>query len=166
MSLDSVLVSNVMKTDVKTENENQDVMAVCKVMYHNDIGCVVVIKEQGKDKIPVGIITERDIVRALGKLTIFLSMPLSKFMNKPIISIQSDHSIRQAMQLMDSKRVRRLIVVDANDKMVGIITEKDILSRIAKDPNMITDFVDQNYQKGREIYARFAEHVLHLLPKL
>ena len=89
MSLDSVLVSNVMKTDVKTENENQNVMAVCKVMYDNDIGCVVVIKEQGKDKIPVGIITERDIVRALGKLTIFLSMPLSKFMNKPIISIQS-----------------------------------------------------------------------------
>jgi hypothetical protein len=35
MSLDSVLVSNVMKTDVKTENENQDVMAVCKVMYDN-----------------------------------------------------------------------------------------------------------------------------------
>ena len=76
MSLDSVLVSNVTKTDVKTENENQDVMDVCKVMYENDIGCVVVIKEQGKDNIPVGIITEGDIVHALGKLTVFLSMPL------------------------------------------------------------------------------------------
>jgi predicted transcriptional regulator len=166
MSLDSVLVSNVMKIDVKTENENQDVMAACKVMYNNDIGCVVVIKEQGKDKIPVGIITERDIVRALGRLTVFLSMPLSKFMNKPIISIQSHQSIRQAMQLMDSRNVKRLIVVDSNDKMVGIITEKDILSRIVKDPNMITDFVDHNYQKGREIYARFTERMLHLLPKL
>jgi CBS domain-containing protein len=155
-----------MKTDVKTESENQDVIAVCKVMYDNDIGCVVVIREQGKDKIPVGIITERDIVRALGKLTVFLSMPLSKFMNKPIISIQSDHSIRQAMKLMDSKHVRRLIVVDADDKMVGIVTEKDIFGRIAKDPNMVTEFVDKNYQKGREIYSRFADHLLHLLPKL
>ena len=141
-------------------------MDVCKVMYDNDIGCVVVIKEQGKDKIPLGIITERDIVRALGKLTVFLSMPLSKFMNKPIISIQSDQSIRQAMQLMDSKSVKRLIVVDANDKMVGIITEKDIISRIVKDPNMITDFVDHHYQKGREIYARFTGRMLRLLPKL
>ena len=166
MSLDSVLVSNVMKTDVKTENENQDVMAVCKLMYDNDIGCVVVIKEQGKDKIPVGIITERDIVRALGKLTVFLSMPLTKFMNKPIISIKSDHSISQAMKLMDSKNVRRLIVVDADNKMVGIITEKDIFSRIAKDPNMITEFIDKNYQKGHKIYSRFADHLLHLLPKL
>ena len=114
----------------------------------------------------MGIITEKDIVRALGKLTVFLSMPLSKFMNKPIISIQSNQSIRQAMQLMDSKSVKRLIVVDANDKMVGIITEKDILSRIVKDPNMMTDFVDHNYQKGREIYARFTERMLRLLPKL
>ena len=93
MSLDSVLVLNVMKTDGKTENENQDVMAACKVMYDNDIGCVVVINEQGNDKIPVGIITERDIVRALGKLTVFLSKPLSKFMSKPIISINSEQSI-------------------------------------------------------------------------
>ena len=114
----------------------------------------------------MGIITEKDIVRALGKLTVFLSMPLSKFMNKPIISIQSNQSIRQAMQLMDSKSVKRLIVVDANDKMVWIITEKDIISRIVKDPNMITDFVDQNYKKGREIYSRFTERMLHLLPKL
>ena len=70
------------------------------------------------------------------------------------------------MQLMDSKSVKRLIVVDANDKMVGIITEKDIISRIVKDPNMIADFVDHNYQKGREIYARFTERMLRLLPKL
>lgn len=166
MSLESLQVSNVMKTDVKTENENQNVMAVCGVMNDNDIGCVVVVKRQNMDKIPVGMITERDIVRALGKLTIDLWMPLSEFMNKPIISIQSNQSVRQAMRLMDSKRIRRLVVVDANDKMVGIITEKDIFSTIAKDPNMITDLIDQNYQKGHSTYTRFAEHMLHILPKL
>ena len=77
-------------------------MATCKVIYDNDIGCVVVIKEQAKYKIPVGIITERDIVHALDKLTVFLSKPLSKFMSKPIISINSDQSINQAMKLMYS----------------------------------------------------------------
>lgn len=166
MSLESLLVSSVMKTEVKTENENKNVMTVCEVMNENDIGCVVVVKGQDKNKIPVGMITERDIVRAIGKLTIDLWIPLSEFMSKPIISIQSNQSIRQAMQLMDSKRVRRLVVVDANDKMVGIITEKDIFSRITKDPNMINDLIAQNYQKGHEIYARFSEHMLHLLPKL
>ena len=83
MSLDSVSVSNIMKTDVKTENDNQNVMTVCMVMNDNDTGCVVVVKGQDKDKIPVGMITEQDIVLAIGKLTIDLWMPLSEFMNKP-----------------------------------------------------------------------------------
>jgi predicted transcriptional regulator len=38
---------------------------------------------------------------------------------------------------MYSKHVRRLIVFDADNKMVGIITEKDIFDRIPKDPNML-----------------------------
>jgi CBS domain-containing protein len=70
------------------------------------------------------------------------------------------------MKLLDSKGIRRLIVVDADNKMVGIITEKDIFGRIANDPNMVTEFIDKNYQKGREIYSRFADHLLHLLPKM
>jgi CBS domain-containing protein len=44
-------------------------------MRDNIIGCVVVIKIQNKDKIPVGIITERDIVKILGKLTIDFRTP-------------------------------------------------------------------------------------------
>ena len=43
----------------KTENENENIMAVCKVMHDNSIGCVVIVKIQNKEKIPVGIITER-----------------------------------------------------------------------------------------------------------
>jgi predicted transcriptional regulator len=62
-------------------------------------------------------------------------MPLSEFMN-PVISIRSNQSILKAIQLMNFKHLRRLIVIDANDKMVEIITEKDIFSRIAKDPRM------------------------------
>jgi predicted transcriptional regulator len=63
MISDSLLVSNVMKTDVKTENENQNVISTCETMCDNYIGLVVVKRDQNNDRIPVGIITERDIVR-------------------------------------------------------------------------------------------------------
>ena len=167
MSLDSLLVSSIMKTDVKTENENQNIIAVCKVMHDNNIGCVVVVKMQDKEKIPVGIITERDIVRILGKLAIDFRMPLSNFMTKPIFSIKPNHSAMEAMQLMNSNHIRRLVVVDMNNKMVGIITEKDIFSQIARSPSMITDFVGHNYPaEYREVYGRFTDYMLDLLPKL
>ena len=167
MSLDSLLVSSVMKTDVKTENENENIMAVCKVMRDNNIGCVVVIKVQNTEKIPIGIITERDIVNVLGKLTIEFRTPLSSFMSKPIISIQPKRSIREAIQLMNSNNIRRLVVVDENNRLVGIITEKDIFRQIATSPSMVTDFVGGNYPiEHREVYQRFTDYIFDLLPKL
>lgn len=167
MSLDSVMVSSGMTTDVKTESEDQNIMAVCKVMHDNSIGCVVVVKIQNKEKIPVGIITERDIISILGKQTIDYRTPISSFMSKPIISIQPNCSIMEAMQLMNSNNMRRLVVVDTNNKMVGIITEKDIFRKIAMNPTMVTDFVGENYPlEYREAYGRFTDYMVDLLPKL
>jgi predicted transcriptional regulator len=167
MSLDSLLVSSIMTKDVKTENDDQNIMAACKVMYDNNIGCVVVVKNQNKEKIPLGMLTERDIVSILGKQTIDFQKSLGSFMSKPLISIQSNCSIREAMQLMNSNHVRRLVVVDVNNKMVGIITEKDIFSQITKSPSMVTDFVGQNYPgEYKEVYSRFTEYMVDLLPKL
>jgi predicted transcriptional regulator len=167
MSLDSLLVSSIMTKDVKTEKDNQNIMAACKIMYDNNIGCVVVVKSQNKEKIPLGMVTERDIVSILGKQTIDFQKSLGSFMSKPLISIQSNCSIREAMQLMNSNHVRRLVVVDVNNKMVGIITEKDIFSQIIKNPSMVTDFVGQNYPGDhKEVYSRFTEYMFELLPKL
>ena len=167
MSLDSLVVSSIMSKDVKTENENQNIMAACKVMHDNNIGCVVVVKYENKEKIPIGVITERDIVNIFGELTIDFAKPLSNFMSSPLISIQSNCSIREAMQLMNSNHVRRLVVVDVNNKMVGIITEKDIFSQIIKSPSMVTDFVGQNYPaEYKEVYSRFTEYMFDLLPKI
>ena len=61
MSLESVSVSSIMITDVKTARENQSIQAVCNIMYKNKIGSIVIIKnsasENKESKVPVGIIT-------------------------------------------------------------------------------------------------------------
>jgi CBS domain-containing protein len=140
MSLDSVLVSAIMSKDVKTEVEDQDIGAICRLMDVNDIGSVVIVKRQDKEQIPVGIITERDIVRTLGRKTGDLKEPLTTFMSKPIISIQSNSSAREAMQLMNSNHIRRIVVVNLSGKIVGILTEKDIFREMLKKTGLIDDF--------------------------
>jgi CBS domain-containing protein len=68
---------------------------------------------------------------------------------------------------MNSNHIRRLVVVDMNNKMVGIITEKDIFRQIARSPSMVTDFVGENYPvEYREVYGRFTDYMFDLLPKL
>ena len=140
MSLDSVLVSAIMSKDVKTEVEDRDIGAICRLMDVNDIGSVVIVKRQDKKQIPVGIITERDIVRTLGRKTGDLKEPLTTFMSKPIISIQSNSSAREAMQLMNSNHIRRIVVVNLSGKIVGILTEKDIFREMLKKTGLIDDF--------------------------
>jgi CBS domain-containing protein len=140
MSLDSLLVSAIMSKDVKTEVEEQDIGAICRLMDHNDIGSVVIVKRQDKERIPVGIITERDIVRTLGRKGGDLKEPLTTFMSKPIITIQSNSSAREAMQLMNSNHIRRIVVVDPSGTMVGILTEKDIFREMLKKSGLIDDF--------------------------
>jgi len=167
MSLDSLSVSSIMSKEVKTESENQNIMSACKVMRDNDIGCVVVVNVQDKEKTPVGIITERDIIRILGQMGIEFRTPLTKLMSKPIVSIRPNSSIREAIQSMNSNRIRRLIVVDGNNRMVGIVTEKDIFREISKNPSLITGFVGENYPaEHREVYARFTDYMFDLLPKV
>ena len=62
MSLDAIMVSSIMTRAVKTETEDQNIMAACKVMNDNNIGCVIIVKIQHKictiksiDSIPVVI---------------------------------------------------------------------------------------------------------------
>jgi CBS domain-containing protein len=129
-----------MSKGVKTEVEEQDIGAILRLMDDNDIGSVVIVKRQDKEQIPVGIITERDIVRTLGRKAGDLNEPLTTFMSKPIITIQSNSSAREAMQLMDSNHIRRIVVVDPSGRMVGILTEKDIFREVLKKSGLIDDF--------------------------
>src|SRR5262245_46763087 len=131
MTMESFSVSNLMNKDVKKITADQNIMGACKIMHDNQIGSVVIIELGDPNMKPVGIITERDIVRILGELKPWLSnMPLRELMSKPIISIRSSASLRDAIETMSSYRIRRLIVVDGASNMIGIISEKDILRRI------------------------------------
>jgi CBS domain-containing protein len=89
MSLDTILVSNVMTPKVLTDTEEQNIMSACRVMSENKIGSVVIVKLAGKNN-PVGIITERDIVNILGKFDpVLLQAPLLSLMSKPLITVEN-----------------------------------------------------------------------------
>ena len=130
MSLESVPVSSFMTKNVKTETEDQNIQAVCKTMNENNIGSIVVVSLGDKDQKPVGIITERDIVRTIGQLNpSLLHTPIRELMSKPLITLSSSSTIRDALQTMQQKDIRRIPIVDGAT-MQGIITDKDVFRAI------------------------------------
>jgi len=159
MSLDSTNVATVMNPDVKTDTEGQNIMSACKIMHDNNIGCVILVTLEDREK-PTGIFTERDLVRVLGKLSPSLhGLPLREFMSKPVVTVEQTSSVRESMHIMSSKNIRRLVVVDKDQKMVGIITLKDIFKLINRSPELITEFYDPNLPvKYREFREKFTEY--------
>lgn len=167
MNLDDLSVSDVMNADVKTVNEDKNITSACKVMHKNNIGCVIVVTIAG-DGTPVGIITERDVVRILSKQNPgLLHFALWKLMSKPLVTVEQSASMSRAIRIMANEKIRRLIVIK-NKKMVGILTQKDIFKIIEKNPNLLVEFHGENFSSGlKEISARF-DHFRHsnLLPDL
>lgn len=161
MNLATISVSDLMNSKVKTVNEDKNIMSACRVMQENNIGCVIVVTIAG-DGTPVGIITERDVVRILSKFNpALVHFALWKVMSKPLFTIEPSASINDAIRLMNDKKIRRLVVVDRNNKMSGILTQNDVFRAVDKNPNLLSEFYGENFSsKFKEIYDKYNQYRL------
>ena len=112
-----------MTKNIISVKNNVSVVEAASIMVKNDIGSVVVTKD-GK---PVGIITERDILKrcCVGKVC-GKDLRAEEIMSTPLITIEADASLGEAAMLMSDNKIRRLLVTEKG-KIVGIVTEKDVL---------------------------------------
>ncbi|MGC2599127.1 MAG: CBS domain-containing protein, partial [Nitrososphaeraceae archaeon] len=106
---------------------------ICSLMHKNNIGSVVIVRRVVDGLKPIGIITERDIIHQIGKVDLFSTQSsvrelMTSSGNKDLITITSDTSVSDAISTMHANNIRRLPIINSKDKkMIGIITNKDIL---------------------------------------
>jgi CBS domain-containing protein len=123
-SAPDVKVEDVMSSPVITIRENDTVLAAAKLMKKHEIGCVVVVDKSGK---PLGLITERDVVRRVSAFDLLPSkVQAAKSMTKPPSTVDASANITDAAKKMRELKIRRLVVVQ-DGKLKGIITSNDIV---------------------------------------
>jgi len=126
-----VLVRDIMSKDVRVVRLDSSVKEVVATMNKFDIGSIVVV--QG-DR-PVGIITERDILRRVVEPCLAPEVLTARqVMTSPLVTIKEAVSVDEAAELMAKKRVKKLPVMN-EEKLVGIVTFTDI---VAKVPTMLS----------------------------
>lgn len=118
-------VKEYMKKNVIVVNRNTTLRDVAKIMTENNVGSVIVV-DNGK---PIGIITERDIVRAIGRNK-DLNSKAEEIMTSSLITIKEDSPITGALSLMRSYNIRHLPVIDNEGNLKGIISIRDIARAI------------------------------------
>ena len=136
MDIYSLPAAKFMTKKVITAKINSTVQSVCKSMYDNNVGSVVIVKQTNGAIVPVGIITERDVVKIIGSIELFSpEVPMRPFMSSPLVTGSSATTLSKAIEIMSKKNIRRLPITDkgsVREKLLGIITEKDIINAIVK----------------------------------
>ncbi|MCS7142391.1 MAG: CBS domain-containing protein [Aigarchaeota archaeon] len=114
----TVRVRDVMETTIPTVDANTTVMDTVKRMVSDNVWSFLVTK----DGLPVGVVTERDILRRCISKGYSLNMKIGDIMSSPIITIGPDEPLGKALQLMTEKNIRRLYVIEGG-KIIGRITQ-------------------------------------------
>ena len=116
-------VGEVMTRRVVTIPSTATAQEASELMDRENIGSLVVVEEAR----PVGIITERDLVRkVLARRRDPKEVKVSEIMSRPLIYVTPDAFLSEAAGLMGRHNIRRLPVIEG-DRLVGIITMYDVI---------------------------------------
>lgn len=138
-----LLVRDVMSKNVKTVRPTSTINEVVRKMNKFEIGSIIVADSEK----PVGIITERDILRRVLEVTVASeAMKAREIMSSPVLTIDSQATTEEAATLMNSKRIKKIPVLDKG-KLVGIVTSTDI---VRNEPRLVETLSKMMWKKPKE----------------
>ena len=115
-------VKDVMISDLTTLDASTSIKDAAKLMDKNNIGCIIVTKNQ----LPIGILTERDFVKRIAAKEKPSTTSLEEVMSSPLIKVKPDETVWEAAQIMKTNNIHKLPVKKDN-KIIGIVTATDLV---------------------------------------
>lgn len=129
----STTIGEVMMEKLETVSESDTAQLAARKMRNNDVSSLLVIKDGG---IPIGIITERDLVRrACAKDESSRNVIIRDIMSTPLLSVDSSLPLHEAASLMIQNKVRHLLVV-GDDGAKGIISTTNFVNYLKQNVDM------------------------------
>jgi len=106
------------------------VLDATKLMLRNKVGSVVMVNKNNR---PVGIVTERDVLRKVSTSRKMLGEVKAKdIMSHPVITVKPYDSVETAAAIMAKMKIKRLVVIEQDGSMDGVISLTDITKKLAK----------------------------------
>ncbi len=122
-------VGEVMTTSVITASVTTPLLELAQLMAQHQISCVVICQASTSlgQLIPIGIVTERDIVQ-FQTLELNLSQIVAgDIMSNPLLCVSPQDSLLKVHQQMQQRYVRRLVVSGSEGELLGIVTQTNLL---------------------------------------
>ncbi len=122
--------SDIMTKDVVTCTPEDTIVEVAQLMKNEDIGPVLIVDNE-RSKTLVGIVTDRDIVvKVIADGQDANTTRVGDVMSKKLVTCRADDDVDVAMKAMAQFQLRRIPVVEENMRLVGIISQADLATRV------------------------------------
>lgn len=141
-------VSDIMTRNPTTVSMDTTVQEAARLMAEKDVGFIPIVDGQG---MVCGTVTDRDIVvRVTAKGLDAKTSKLRDFGGNRAVSVSPDDDVSRARELMQEKRVQRILVCDAKKKPVGVVSLQDLAEQ--GDKAGLGETVRQVKQEGASVH--------------
>jgi CBS domain-containing protein len=137
-----MLLKDLCTPDVVCCGRETTLLEVARLLRDRHAGDAVVLDDPDGQRIPVGLITDRDIVvKVLGADRDPRTVTAGQIMRTPLVSATENEDSSQALARMSTHGVRRLPVTGAGERLMGIVTLDDLLRLIVADAGSLLHIV-------------------------
>jgi signal-transduction protein with cAMP-binding, CBS, and nucleotidyltransferase domain len=148
----SYRVKDYMSRDIVTVNVGVSALEASKLMAERGIGYLIVLE----DAQPTGIVTERDLVmKVMAKEKDPSKTKVSEFMSAPLITIDLDANVEDAVKTMAKRGIRRLPIIRDNI-IYGVFTTRDLTKHFSKyEDRVMRDIINAQALYGTPLDLSF-----------
>lgn len=136
--------------EVVSATRTASIAEVADLMRHSHVGCVVIVEDMADRQVPVGIITDRDIIVQVVAMGLDPKVLLAEDVMTPSpITVEEGEELEDVVQMMCLRGIRRAPVMDGSGSLSGIVSVNDLVVTLANDLNVLARLSAR--QRDREV---------------
>ena len=141
-------ISEICNREVVIVQRHNTILEAAQLMRQHHVGDVVAVEERGGVRVPVGIVTDRDLVVEIMAPAIDQTViTVGDIMMTELATVKENAGLSETIEYMRAKGVRRVPVVDRGGGLVGILTLDDLLELLAEELLALAKLVRHEQKK-------------------
>lgn len=141
-------ISEICNREVIVVQRDNTIVEAAKLMRQHHVGDVLVVEDRGGVRVPLGIVTDRDLVIEIMAPELDpVVITVGDIMLPELVTVKEHSGLYEAVQYMRAKGVRRLPVVNDSGGLVGILTLDDLLELLAEELLALSKLVKLEQKK-------------------
>ena len=147
-----MFIGEICNRNVIIATRNTSVTELAQLMREHHVGSIVIVEQQNECNIPVGIITDRDLVIELVSKDVDIqSITAGDIMSSELVTVRESNHVYDTLKLMRGKGIRRIPVVNDENVLIGILTVDDLLDVVISELDDIVNIVAIEQKREKQL---------------